>query len=76
MNALQRLIGSSIGGQVAATLLAGGSVDGIPRDAGFVHAFLIMAGVSLLAAAIAITIPSPNRLSRLSAAGDLGPSTT
>lgn len=56
-NALVRSVGSSLGSQVSATILAASAVAGVAVDAGFRDAFLVSAGVALVSAAIAICIP-------------------
>jgi len=56
-NALVRSVGSSLGSQVSATVLAASAVGGIPTDAGFTHAFAISAVVAACAGAVAVVIP-------------------
>ncbi len=60
-NALVRSAGSSVGSQVAASILAGSAVAGttIPSDGGFTTAFLVSAGVAALATVAAIRVPVP-----------------
>jgi MFS family permease len=56
-NALVRSVGSSLGSQVSATILASSAVAGVAVDAGFRDAFLVSAGVALGSAVIAACIP-------------------
>jgi MFS family permease len=59
-NALVRSVGSSLGSQVSASILAGSIVaGGLPSDASFQTAFVLSAGVALVAAAMALLIPIP-----------------
>ena len=59
VNTLIRSVGSSLGSQITAAILAGSIVagTGLPTDAGFTAAYLVCAGVAALAALIAIVIP-------------------
>ncbi|HEX4691195.1 MAG TPA: MFS transporter [Solirubrobacteraceae bacterium] len=60
VNTIARNIGASLGGQVAASIVAGHVIaGGLPADRGFELAFLISAGVALLAAACGALIPAP-----------------
>jgi EmrB/QacA subfamily drug resistance transporter len=56
-NALVRSVGSSLGSQVSATVLAASAVAGIPTDGGFTHAFAVSAAVAAAAGAVAVAIP-------------------
>jgi EmrB/QacA subfamily drug resistance transporter len=57
-NALVRSVGSSLGSQVSASILAGSIVaGGLPSDSSFKTAFVLSAGVALVAAAMALMIP-------------------
>ncbi len=56
-NALVRSVGSSLGSQVSATILAGSAVAGVATDAGFTHAFAVSAGVAACAGIVALAIP-------------------
>jgi len=58
-NALVRSIGSSLGSQVSGAILAGSIIAGSPSESGFETAFLVSAGVALVAAATAMFIPKP-----------------
>jgi MFS family permease len=62
-NALVRSVGASLGTQVAAAVLAGSAVAGspLPADGGYTAAFLIGAGVTLLAGLAALAIPAARR---------------
>lgn len=76
VNALMRAAGASLGTQVSATILTASIVAErtLPTDASFRAAFVVNAAVSLVAAVVALRIPtrrvSPER--RLSAAEDVG----
>ena len=48
-NQLVRSVGSSLGSQISAAILAGSVVSGAPTDAGYTAAFLVSAGVALAA---------------------------
>jgi MFS family permease len=56
-NALVRSVGSSLGSQISATILASTAVAGVAVDAGFRDAFLVSAAVALGSAVIAVCIP-------------------
>jgi MFS family permease len=56
-NALVRSVGSSLGSQVSATLLAASALAGVPRDSGFTHAFAVSAAIAACAGAVALVIP-------------------
>jgi MFS family permease len=56
-NALVRSVGSSLGSQVAATILAASAIAAVPTDAGFTHAFAVSAVVAACAGAAALAIP-------------------
>ena len=58
-NALVRSVGASLGTQVSAAVLAGSAAAGspLPSDDGYTTAFLIGAGVALLAGLVAVFIP-------------------
>jgi EmrB/QacA subfamily drug resistance transporter len=59
INTLTRSVGSSLGSQVSAAILAGSAVAGssLPTEDGFTAAFLVSAGVAAVAAGIAVVIP-------------------
>jgi EmrB/QacA subfamily drug resistance transporter len=74
-NALVRSVGSSLGSQVSASILAGSIVaGGLPTDASFRTAFVISAVVALVAGAMALLIPIPRGQvgEHLTAAEELG----
>jgi hypothetical protein len=74
-NALVRSVGSSLGSQVSASILAGSIVaGGLPSDGSFQTAFVLSAGVALVAAAMALLIPIPRGKSgtHLTPAEELG----
>jgi EmrB/QacA subfamily drug resistance transporter len=56
-NALVRSVGSSLGSQVSATVLASSAIAGIPTDAGYTRAFAVSAVVAVCAGVAAIFIP-------------------
>ena len=59
VNTLVRSVGASLGAQISAAVLAGSVVaGGLPTDSGYTEAFLVSAGVALLAAVTAFLIPS------------------
>jgi MFS family permease len=57
LNALVRSVGSSLGSQVSATILAASAVAGVATDAGFTHAFAVSGLVAACAGAAALAIP-------------------
>jgi EmrB/QacA subfamily drug resistance transporter len=61
VNALIRSLGSSVGSQVAATLLAGSvsAAHPLPKDGAFTKAFVIGAGAAVVAGIAAAFIPRP-----------------
>ncbi|HET7566515.1 MAG TPA: MFS transporter [Gaiellaceae bacterium] len=72
VNALVRSVGSSLGSQVSATVLAGSAVAGIAQDSGFTAAFAISAGVAACAAALALAIPRSELHRHASALDEIG----
>jgi EmrB/QacA subfamily drug resistance transporter len=56
-NALVRSVGSSIGSQVSATILAAGAVGGVAAESGFTDAFAVSSVIAACAAVAAIFIP-------------------
>jgi EmrB/QacA subfamily drug resistance transporter len=62
-NALVRSVGASVGTQVSAAVLAGSAAAGspLPTDDGYATAFLVSAGVALLAGLVALAIPPARR---------------
>lgn len=77
-NALVRSVGSSLGSQVSASVLAASIVaqGALPTDGSFKIAFAVTAGVALAAGALALFIPIPRTHPErhLSAAEELGAS--
>jgi EmrB/QacA subfamily drug resistance transporter len=77
-NALVRSVGSSLGSQVSATILASSAVAGIPTDSGYTRAFAVSAVVAVGAGVAAVFIPrAPGHphappLNELGAASPLG----
>ncbi|HEX3254616.1 MAG TPA: MFS transporter [Gaiellaceae bacterium] len=77
-NALVRSVGSSLGSQVSATILASSAVAGIPTDSGYTRAFAVSAVVAAGAGVAAVFIPrAPGHqhappLNELGAASPLG----
>jgi EmrB/QacA subfamily drug resistance transporter len=72
-NSVVRAIGSSLGSQVTAAVLTGTAVAAtrLPTDGGYTGAFLLSAGVALLAAFAALAIPRTSH-GHLSVAGEVG----
>jgi len=75
-NALIRSVGSSLGSQVTASILTGTIIaaTGFPTSEGFKVAFLVGAGVSLIAGLLALLIPGSGR-GHLSVAEEIGAAT-
>lgn len=71
-NALVRSVGSSLGSQVSATILAASTVAGLAQDSGFTHAFAVSAGVAVCAGVVAALIPSARQGRRGSALDEMG----
>jgi EmrB/QacA subfamily drug resistance transporter len=71
-NALVRSVGSSLGSQVSATILAGSAVAGVPTDAGFTHAFAVSAVVAACAGAVALVIPRARAAAHAPVLDELG----
>src|SRR3954453_8460798 len=65
VNMIARNVGAALGGQVAASIVAGHVLaSGAPSDEGFEIAFLVGAAVALLAALCGLLIPSAAHASR------------
>jgi EmrB/QacA subfamily drug resistance transporter len=62
-NALVRSVGASVGTQLSAAILAASATTagGLPTDDGYSTAFLVSAGVALLAGLVALAIPPARR---------------
>ncbi|HET6508043.1 MAG TPA: MFS transporter [Baekduia sp.] len=59
VNTIARNVGASLGGQVAASIIAGHAIaGGLPAESGFRIAFLMSAGVALAAGAFGLLIPA------------------
>jgi MFS family permease len=71
-NALVRSVGSSLGSQVSATVLAGSVVAEFPTDAGYTKAFAISAVVAACAGAVAVVIPRARIPAHVPALGEVG----
>jgi MFS family permease len=74
-NALVRSVGSSLGSQVSGAILAGSIIaGGSPAESGFRTAFLVSAGIAIVAAATAMFIPevTGEHAAHLDAAGEIG----
>jgi MFS family permease len=56
-NALVRSVGSSVGSQVSATILAASAVAGVDTNSGFTNAFAVSSVVAICAAVAAVCIP-------------------
>ena len=73
MNTVVRTLGSTIGAQVAITLVAGNLIPGtsIPAESGFVTSLWLGGAAALIGALIALGIPSGRRRARIATvAGD------
>jgi hypothetical protein len=65
VNMIARNVGAALGGQVAASIVAGHvATGGLPANQGFELAFLMSAGVALLAAVCGLLIPPVRRVER------------
>jgi EmrB/QacA subfamily drug resistance transporter len=73
-NAVVRSVGSSLGSQVTAAVLAGSVIasTSLPSDSGYAAAFFISGGVALVAALAAVLIPSSGGHARLPVAAEIG----
>ena len=70
VNTIARNVGASLGGQVAASIIAGHTIaGGLPADSGFEIAFLMSAGVSLAAGAFGLLIPASRPIAAEAATG-------
>jgi len=56
-NAVVRSVGSSVGTQLTAVVVAASAVDGVPRDSGFRNAYLVCAAVSAVSTVLALAVP-------------------
>jgi hypothetical protein len=62
MNTVMRTLGGAVGGQVAASLIAGTVVAAsLPTESGFTLAFGFAAGACLLAAIASLAVPRRSR---------------
>jgi MFS family permease len=71
-NALVRTSGSSLGAQVCAAILAGGTIAGGVSESAYRTAFLLSAGGALVAALLALCIPRPGPGTHVSALVEAG----
>jgi EmrB/QacA subfamily drug resistance transporter len=73
-NQVVRSVGSSLGSQVSAAVLAGSAVaaTGLPTDGAFRTAFLVSAGGALLAAVAAVLIPKSGRRETVAVGAEIG----
>lgn len=73
-NAVVRSVGSSLGSQVTAAILAGSVLAStkLPSDVGFADAFYISGAIALVAAVAALLIPSDGGHDHLSIAAEMG----
>jgi EmrB/QacA subfamily drug resistance transporter len=73
-NAVVRSVGSSLGSQVTAAILAGSVLasTGLPSDSGYTAAFIISGAVALVAALAALLIPTDGGHEHLSVAAEMG----
>jgi EmrB/QacA subfamily drug resistance transporter len=66
VNTIARNVGAALGGQVAASIVASHVLaDGVPANRGFELAFLMSAGIALLAGICGLLIPTPGNRGRL-----------
>jgi MFS family permease len=61
MNTNIRTIGGALGTAVVSSVLTAGARDGLPTGAGFTSAFWLLAGASLVAAAVSLRVPGARR---------------
>jgi hypothetical protein len=73
-NAVVRSVGSSLGSQITAAILAGSVLaeTGLPSDDGYAGAFFISGGIALAAAVAAVFIPAGGGHHHLPVAAELG----
>jgi MFS family permease len=73
-NAVVRSVGSSIGTQVTAVVVVSSAAPGslVPRESGYVTAFVLCAGVTALAAAVAFLVPRTPRGGHVRAGDEMG----
>jgi MFS family permease len=65
MNANIRTIGGAIGAAMMSSIVTGHlQASGLPREAGYSHGFALLAGLSVLAVAAALLVPTVRRASR------------
>jgi EmrB/QacA subfamily drug resistance transporter len=70
MNAVMRTIGSSLGGQITASVIAAQvALSGLPLESGFTLAFLICAGAMTLGVAAGVLVPGREAGLEATAAG-------
>jgi len=70
MNAVMRTIGSSLGGQITASVIAAQvALSGLPLESGFTLAFLICAGAMTLGVAAGVLVPGREAARETAAAG-------
>ena len=72
VNALVRAVGSALGSQVSAAVLAGSAVAGVATDAGYRNAFAISAAVVVAAGLVAARIPRAPRVAHASVLAEVG----
>jgi EmrB/QacA subfamily drug resistance transporter len=72
VNGLVRQVGSTLGAQVTATVLATSALaSGLPQEIGYTRAFLVTAGVNAAAAVVATLVPRARRHVRVVGAEEL-----
>jgi hypothetical protein len=57
MNTVMRTIGLSIGGQIAATIVAGHTLNGLPTEHGYVLAFMVSFGILAICVLASTLVP-------------------
>ena len=70
VNTIARNVGASLGGQVAASIVASHVLAGAPADRGFEIAFLMSAGIAVLAGICGLLIPTGGRSAEFGAVAD------
>jgi hypothetical protein len=61
MNTVMRTIGGALGGQLAATFIAGHVHRGLPASTGFTDTFLMATGFLVVCALAALLVPGRRR---------------
>ena len=59
MNTVMRTIGGALGGQLAATFIAGHTRGGLPTSTGFIDTFLMATAFLVVCSLAALLVPGP-----------------